>query len=55
MEEVHYHLKEENIEKGTEIVSPQQEVTSLTFVVQGLIDLKVKDEDGNEKVLETLE
>ena len=48
-------MREEYIEKGTEIASPAQDVTSLAFIVQGIVDLKVMDSKGNYHVLESLE
>ena len=55
IEEVHYHLQEQYIDKGTEIMGPSQIVNSISFIVQGIVDLKVSDEDGQDRIIETLE
>ena len=55
LEELHYHLKEEFIDKGTEIVGPTQPASSIVFIILGIVDLKVSSTENEEKILETLE
>jgi len=53
-DEIHYYLKEEHFEKGTEIIGTAEPCTSLIFVVQGQIELQIFDQDGNKYILEVL-
>mmetsp|Transcript_34327 Transcript_34327/g.52595 ORF Transcript_34327/g.52595 Transcript_34327/m.52595 type:complete len:135 (-) Transcript_34327:473-877(-) len=53
-DDIHYYLKEEHFEEGTEIIGTGEPCTSLIFVVQGLIELQIFDQDGNKYILDTL-
>ena len=53
-EEVQYHMSEEYIEAGTEIISSGEIIKSIIFIVEGDISLTVFDSQGNEITLENL-
>ena len=53
-DEIHYNMKEEFFEKGTEIVSSGENCTQIMFVVQGSIELQIVNSIGEKYILETL-
>jgi len=53
-DETQYFLGEEFFEMGTEVIGAGEPCSSILFVVQGFLELKIFDEEGNSTVLETL-
>jgi len=47
-------MQEEFFEKGTEVIGAGEPCNSMIFVVQGFLELKVFDRNGQDYILETL-
>ena len=47
-DEVQFHLIEEHLEKGTELISQGEQFKSMFFIVQGQVELTTADDGGKE-------
>mmetsp|Transcript_26747 Transcript_26747/g.40811 ORF Transcript_26747/g.40811 Transcript_26747/m.40811 type:complete len:129 (+) Transcript_26747:524-910(+) len=54
LDQVHYHMEEEFIEKGADVVCAGEACSSIIFLVHGVLELLIFDNDGNEFVLDVL-
>lgn len=54
LDEIHYYMKEEFYESGTEIISAKEPCQSILFLVQGRIELQILSPTGEIYILETL-
>ena len=54
LNDVHYYLRDEFYDEGVEIITNGESCDSLIFVVKGLIELKIVDNDANYHTLEVL-
>ena len=55
LDDIQYHMQEENFECGTDIISCQEQTQSILFVVHGKIQLSVEgDSEQEPEVLEDL-
>lgn len=54
LDELHYQMKEEFFETGTEILAAGEDCTAIHFVVQGKIELQIFNSVGEKFVLATL-
>lgn len=45
--QIQFHMEESIYQKGSEIIASGDKCCSLVFIVNGLVDIEVYDENGN--------